>query len=72
MKVESRGLICLGEGDFSAYFHSGLTNHKHMLKIKVMLTAHTNSLRTNRCMLIGQDMLISNMLISRFYCSIDA
>jgi hypothetical protein len=40
-----------------------------MLKIKDMLTTHTNSLRTYLCMLIGQDMLISNMLISRFYCN---
>jgi hypothetical protein len=60
-------LICLGEGGFGVYFDSGPTNHKHMLKIKVMLMTYTNSLRTYRCMLIGQDMLISNMLIARFY-----
>jgi len=54
---------------FGVYLNSGPTNHKHMLKIEIMLTTHTNSLRTYRCMLIGQDMLISNMLIARFYCS---
>ncbi len=60
----------MGKGSFGVYFDSGPTNHKHMLKIKDMLMLYTNSLRTYCCMLISQDMLISNMLIARFDCSL--
>ena len=39
-----------------------------MLSIKVMLSSRLKSLRTGTRMLIAQDMLITEMLIARFYC----
>ena len=38
-----------------------------MLIAENMLIPYTNSLGTNDYMLISQDMLITNMLITRFY-----
>ena len=49
---------------------SGLTNHKHMLSIEVMLIAYRKFIRSGSRMLIGQVCLSKVMLIERFYCSI--
>lgn len=62
-------MLIISEEYFGVYLVSGPTNQKHMLKIELMLMTHQNSLGTYRHMLIGQDMLISWMLIARFDCT---
>ena len=55
-------------GKFGCLFGLGLTKYKHMLTSQDMLMTYQKNHGTYRRMLIGQDMLIANMLISRFYC----